>query len=202
MHRRVRSDARRHRGLSAHTLISKGIRTRFSEQKPLKKPRQRCSISHFRALMQKAGVGEESLGMIFSGDLLNQCVSSAYGLLDYNVPFIGLFGACSTCAEGLLEAAAFCPSQVKCCACVTSSHNCTSERQFRFPLEYGGQRPPSAQWTVTGAGAFIVSSEKGSASGGRRCRNCRCHGGDIRGLRNKRRERYGSGYGSRSVQHA
>lgn len=116
--------------------------------------------------MQKAGVGEESLGMIFSGDLLNQCVSSAYGLLDYNVPFIGLFGACSTCAEGLLEAAAFCPSQVKCCACVTSSHNCTSERQFRFPLEYGGQRPPSAQWTVTGSGAFIVSSEKGSASGG------------------------------------
>ena len=107
--------------------------------------------------MQKAGVGEESLGMIFSGDLLNQCVSSAYGLLDYNVPFIGLFGACSTCAEGLLEAAAFCPSQVKCCACVTSSHNCTSERQFRFPLEYGGQRPPSAQWTVTGSGAFIVS---------------------------------------------
>lgn len=49
---------------------------------------------------------------------------------------------------------------------MTSSHNCTSERQFRFPLEYGGQRPPSAQWTVTGAGAFIVSSEKGSASGG------------------------------------
>ena len=55
---------------------------------------------------------------------------------------------------------------MKCCACVTSSHNCTSERQFRFPLEYGGQRPPSAQWTVTGSGAFIVSSEKGSASGG------------------------------------
>ena len=109
--------------------------------------------------MQKAGVGEESLGMIFSGDLLNQCVSSAYGLLDYNVPFIGLFGACSTCAEGLLEAAAFCPSQVKCCACVTSSHNCTSERQFRFPLEYGGQRTPTSQWTVTGSGCVMLSKD-------------------------------------------
>lgn len=67
---------------------------------------------------------------------------------------------------GTSRGGSFLPSQVKCCACVTSSHNCTSERQFRFPLEYGGQRPPSAQWTVTGAGAFIVSSEKSSASGG------------------------------------
>lgn len=114
--------------------------------------------------MQKAGV--QKLDCIFAGDLLNQCVSSAYGLLDFKSPLIGLYGACSTCAEGLLAASAFCPDSLSVCGVVTSSHYCTSERQFRFPLEYGAQRPPTAQWTVTGSGAFIISGERGSDTQG------------------------------------
>lgn len=108
--------------------------------------------------LKKAALSESDLGVIFSGDLLNQCVSSSYGLLSFNVPHIGLYGACSTAAEGLMLAALLVEKGVfRHAAALTSSHNCSAERQFRYPLEYGGQRAPTAQWTVTGAGAFIVS---------------------------------------------
>ncbi len=107
--------------------------------------------------LAKKRVCEEQLGAIFAGDLLNQCTSSAYGLLDFDVPYFGLYGACSTAAEGLLLAGAMVTSGIfDLCATVASSHNCTAERQYRTPLEYGGQRTPTAQWTVTGAGAFLV----------------------------------------------
>ena len=105
----------------------------------------------------KCGLREEGLGAMFAGDLLNQCTSSAYGLLDFDVPYFGLYGACSTAAEGLLLAGTMVTHRVfESCAAVASSHNCTAERQYRTPLEYGGQRTPTAQWTVTGAGAFVV----------------------------------------------
>lgn len=94
---------------------------------------------------------------VFAGDLMNQCTSSGYGLANFDVPFFGLYGACSTVAEGLMLAAMLVDSgKFRRAAAVTSSHNCSAERQFRFPLEYGGQRPQTAQWTVTGAGAFII----------------------------------------------
>ena len=94
---------------------------------------------------------------IFAGDLINQCTSSGYGLANFDAQFIGLFGACSTMAESLLLSCMLVDSgKYSRCACVTSSHNCSAERQFRFPLEYGGQRTPTAQWTVTGAAAVIV----------------------------------------------
>lgn len=102
------------------------------------------------------------LKYIFAGDLINQCTSSSYGLVDFEVPYIGLFGACSTCAEGLALASLFVDSgYADCTAAVTSSHFCSAERQFRFPLEYGGQRPPTAQRTVTAAGAFLLSDRPG-----------------------------------------
>lgn len=102
------------------------------------------------------------LKYIFAGDLINQCTSSSYGLVDFEVPYIGLFGACSTCAEGLALASLFVDSgYADCVAAVTSSHFCSAERQFRFPLEYGGQRPPTAQRTVTAAGAFLLSDRPG-----------------------------------------
>lgn len=102
----------------------------------------------------------EELNAIFAGDLLNQCVGSAYGLLDFDVPYFGLYGACSTAAEGLLLSSIMTSHGVmRCCATVASSHNCTAERQYRTPLEYGGQRTPTAQWTVTGAGAFVVGQQ-------------------------------------------
>ena len=107
--------------------------------------------------LAKGKLQEDALDAIFAGDLLNQCVGAAYGLKDFNVPYFGLYGACSTAAEGLLLASLLVSSKVlHCAAAVASSHNCTAERQYRAPLEYGGQRAPTAQWTVTGAGAFVV----------------------------------------------
>ena len=100
---------------------------------------------------------EREVDAIFAGDLLNQCSASAYGLIDYDIPYFGLYGACSTAAESMmLSAMAVSAGYFRRSAAVTSSHNCSSERQFRMPLEYGGQRSPTAQWTVTGSGAFII----------------------------------------------
>jgi stage V sporulation protein AD len=105
----------------------------------------------------KAGVSADALDALFAGDLLNQCVGSAFGLLEYDVPYFGLYGACSTAAEGLLLSSMLVSSGVlDLAAAVTSSHNAAAERQYRNPLEYGGQRTPTSQWTVTGAAAFVV----------------------------------------------
>ena len=111
----------------------------------------------FNTVLAKAGMRDTDVGALFAGDLLNQCVGSAYGLLDFDVPYFGLYGACSTCAEGLLLASVMVSSDLlACCGSVTSSHYCSAERQYRMPIEYGSQRPPTAQWTATAAGAFLV----------------------------------------------
>ncbi len=111
--------------------------------------------------LSKADMRAEDIDMLFAGDLLNQCVGSSYGLLSYDIPYFGLYGACSTSAEGLLLASAMVGAgYARVAAAVTSSHNAAAERQFRTPLEYGGQRPPTGQWTVTGAGAFILTNEE------------------------------------------
>ena len=107
--------------------------------------------------LKKGNMNPDTVEALFSGDLMNQCISSNYGLLSFSIPFFGLYGACSTCAEGLILSSMLIAGGIYSrCAAVTSSHNCSAERQFRFPLEYGGQRTPTAQWTVTGSGAFIV----------------------------------------------
>ena len=108
-------------------------------------------------LLKKQNMREDEVDAMFAGDLINQCTSSAYGLLEFTIPYFGLYGACSTAAEGLMLASVMTSCGVyDRCVSVTSSHNCSAERQFRTPLEYGAQRPPTAQWTVTGAGAFLV----------------------------------------------
>lgn len=109
--------------------------------------------------LSNAGVAPSSVDFVLSGDLLNQCMGSAFALKDLEIPSIGLFGACSTMALSLSTGAMLVNGGASCVVCATSSHFCSSERQFRFPLEYGGQRPPTAQWTVTGAGSSIVSNE-------------------------------------------
>ena len=115
---------------------------------------QRLALN--RAL-DSGGFGIHDVDAIFAGDLINQCTSSGYGLANFDAPFFGLYGACSTIAEGLILSSMLVDSgKFTRAAAVTSSHNCSAERQFRFPLEYGGQRPPTAQWTVTGSGAFII----------------------------------------------
>ena len=116
------------------------------------------------AALDKAGFSPSQVDMLFAGDLLNQCVGSSYGLLSYDIPYFGLYGACSTSAEGLLLASAMIGGgQAKVATAVTSSHNAAAERQFRSPLEYGGQRPPTGQWTVTGAGAFVLEDAERSS---------------------------------------
>ena len=107
--------------------------------------------------IDKSGLGAEGIDLLLAGDLLNQCIGSAYGHLEFGIPFLGLYGACSTSVEGLLLASLLVgEGRASAAAVGTSSHNCAAERQYRFPIEYGGQRPPTAQWTVTGSGAFIV----------------------------------------------
>ncbi|MBQ9162655.1 MAG: stage V sporulation protein AD [Clostridia bacterium] len=119
---------------------------------------QRRALS---SALAKANMEDGELGAIFAGDLLNQCVSSANGLISFDTPFFGLYGACSTIAEGLMLASAIVSAgYFDTAAAVTSSHNAAAERQFRTPIEYGGQRPPTGQWTVTGSGAFILASEQ------------------------------------------
>ena len=110
--------------------------------------------------ISRAGLTEGDVSAVFAGDLLNQCVGSSYGLLEYDIPYLGLYGACSTAAESLLLSSLMAGSVGGVFAAVASSHNAAAERQFRSPVEYGGQRTPTAQWTVTGAGAFIVSDKK------------------------------------------
>lgn len=97
---------------------------------------------------------------IIAGDLLNQCVSSAFAMKNSGAPYFGVYGACSTMAESLTLAAMLVDGGYAETACaVTGSHFCTAERQYRYPLEYGGQRTPTSQWTVTGAGAAIVGAQ-------------------------------------------
>lgn len=118
----------------------------------------------FDLVCQKAGLQPEQLDYVLSGDLLNQCVGSAYAMRDIGVPYLGLYGACSTMAESLSLAAMLIDGgYAEHAAALTSSHFCSAERQYRFPLEYGGVRTPTAQWTVTGSGALIL----GAAGNGR-----------------------------------
>ena len=110
----------------------------------------------------KANLKKSDIDIICSGDLLNQCIGSSFGIRDFGLPFCGVYGACSTMALSLcmttimLESGGF-----QHCIAATSSHFCSAEKQFRKPLEYGGQRPPSAQWTVTGSGAVVLGKNGG-----------------------------------------
>ncbi len=111
--------------------------------------------------LNKADITAEEIDYIFAGDLLNQCVGSSYGLLGFGIPYLGQYGACSTMAQGLIMSAVFVESgAAENAACVTSSHFCSAERQYRFPLEYGGVRTPTAQWTVTASGSCVLNKTK------------------------------------------
>ena len=113
-----------------------------------------------RKVLEKSGMTEEQIRYLFAGDLLAQGIATSYGIMELQIPLFGLYGACSTMAESLCLAGMFVDTKLASrCLAVTSSHFCSAERQFRFPLEYGGQRTPTAQWTVTGSGACIVAGK-------------------------------------------
>lgn len=107
----------------------------------------------------KAGLKPEDMSFIFAGDLLGQSIATSFGIASYQIPLLGVYGACSTCGESLaLGAMSIAGGFADRVVCVTSSHFASAEKEFRFPLEYGNQRPLSATWTVTGSGAFVLCS--------------------------------------------
>lgn len=110
-----------------------------------------------RVALNKGDFTQEQIDLACCGDLLNQCVASSFAMRTYAIPYAGVYGACSTMALSMiLSAIAIDSGAAKRAVCAASSHYCTAERQYRFPLEYGSQRPPTAQWTVTGSGACIL----------------------------------------------
>ncbi len=118
--------------------------------------------------MDKAGLQPNDISFLFAGDLLGQSIATSFGLSTYQIPLLGVYGACSTCGESMILgtmsiAGGFADKVI----CVTSSHFASAEKEFRFPLEYGNQRPLSATWTVTGSGAFVLSGETGQAKQGK-----------------------------------
>lgn len=129
-------------------------------EKTWEKAESKLLKNTFMRAANKSGKRLEDIGYIFCGDLLNQCQASNYAFRESGVPFFGLYGACSTMAEAIALAAMSVDggfSEISCAA--ASSHFCASEKQFRYPLEYGGQRTPTSQWTVTGSGAMLISKD-------------------------------------------
>jgi len=123
------------------------------------KAESKLQKSAVQTLLNKSKTKKEDIDFIFAGDLLNQCIASSFGISEFKIPFVGLYGACSTMALSLINASIYVESgAAKHTIAVTSSHFCSAERQYRFPLEYGGVRPPTSQWTVTGSGAVLVGN--------------------------------------------
>lgn len=110
--------------------------------------------------IEKSGMKQEDIQFFFCGDLMNQIISSSFAARTLGIPFLGLYGACSSAMEGLSLASALVDAgYARAVLTATSSHNAAAEKQYRYPTEYGEQRPPTAQWTVTGSGAAVVSNE-------------------------------------------
>ena len=110
--------------------------------------------------LASANVSPKDVDFVMTGDLLDQCTGSCFALKDLEMPFIGMYGACSTMALTLCNSAMLVSAGANICVAGASSHFASSERQFRYPLEYGGQRTPTAQWTVTGAGSAVVQNQR------------------------------------------
>ena len=140
--------------------FDKCIEDEFYGESSWEKAESKFIKSATEMLIAKSAISNKDIDFCFAGDLLNQCISSCFGLRETNIPFFGIFGACSTFVESLiLGAMAIDGNFAKNVLCAVSSHFCSAEKQFRFPLELGNQRPPTSQWTVTGSGACILSKE-------------------------------------------
>ncbi len=128
-------------------------------EKTWEKTESKMQREAIRLAVQKAKLSLGDMDRIFSGDLLNQCIGAGFGLRELEIPFYGIYGACSTMIEGISLASMLIDGGfAQRAAAATSSHFCTAERQYRTPLEYGGQRTPNSQWTVTGAAAAVLES--------------------------------------------
>ena len=125
-------------------------------QDSLKRLKKFCRCKQLKRSL-KAGLNKEDINILISGDLINQIISSTFAARDLELPYIGIYGACSTSMQGLALAALMINCKaVDYAIAASSSHNAAAEKQFRYPTEYGTQKPPTAQWTVTGAGAVLL----------------------------------------------
>ena len=129
-------------------------------EKTYEKAEKKMLESAIVGAMEDAKIQAKDVNLLLAGDLLNQIISSSYAARNFDFAFLGLFGACSTMAESMAVGASLVDArEFDTVICSTGSHFSTAERQFRFPLELGNQRPPTSQWTVTGAGACVISQE-------------------------------------------
>ena len=137
--------------------FDKCLEDEFWGEKTWEKAESKILKETVYSAVKKSNLPISSIDYCFAGDLLNQCISSSFGLRELNMPFFGVFGACSTFVESMCIGSICVESFAKNVLCATSSHFCSAEKQFRFPLELGNQRTPTAQWTVTGSGAAIIT---------------------------------------------
>ena len=132
----------------------------YFNQSTWEKAESEMQATAFKLALEKAKLTSNDVDRLYAGDLLNQCVGSSLAHKEDTIPYVGLYGACSTMAESLsLAAMAVDGEYAEIAGAITSSHFCSAEKQYRMPLEYGGQRPPCAQWTVTGSGCLILSKD-------------------------------------------
>ncbi len=136
--------------------------SRFGEDS-WEKGEVRMQEQTIRLALQKAALLPEQADLLLCGDLINQCTASAYCARNLGIPYAGVYNACASMAEGLILSAVLTgKGEMEHVVCAASSHFCTAERQYRYPLEYGGQRAPSAQWTATACGAAVISKTGGA----------------------------------------
>ena len=126
-------------------------------QKSWERAESRLHHDTVELAVKKAGLSYADLDCLLAGDLLNQCIGATFGVRELGIPYLGIYGACSNMAEGLLLSAFLAESGLRYLGVSTASHFCTAERQYRFPLEYGYHHSPTSQWTVTGGGAVVVA---------------------------------------------
>lgn len=141
--------------------FDKAYNDAFFGEKTFEKAETKMQKMTIETAVKKSGLSKNDIQIAFAGDLLNQCIGSSFDMRDLGFCFSGLYGACSTMALSLALSGVFVDSgTTKNSIAAASSHFCSAERQYRYPLEYGGQRTPASQWTVTGAGAAVVSESK------------------------------------------
>lgn len=132
----------------------------FFGEKTWEKAESKMIKTSIETVLKKSNLSVSSIDFLFAGDLLNQCISSSFGIRDFEIPFLGIFGACSTFVEGLILGSMLLDGSFgNYSVAATSSHFCSAEKQFRFPLELGNQRPPTSQWTVTGSASAVLAKD-------------------------------------------
>jgi len=143
-----------------HKYFDQTLDDEFWGEKSWEKAESKIIKETVNMAISKSGIASNDIDFCFAGDLLNQCISSSFGLRETNIPFFGVFGACSTFVESAILASISLDGDfANNCICASSSHFCSAEKQFRFPLELGNQRPPTSQWTVTGAGSMVLTKQ-------------------------------------------